>query len=178
MDVPSLLLNLGGKANQGMPKKQFNQLRARFQPKQDPKQKGKPRAIRLGALNNLVVTPQVDIRASTKESTKPVYVDGIRQQDILKNEFGAGGKVGLAFRTPSGHQFGGAAKGQYTKGKIDFPDVLRQFGAPDEQKFGTSGVDWNKITGYYRHPEGYYAEGGYNPATDDWSVKIGLKKRF
>ena len=174
MDVPSLLLNLGGKANQGMPQQQFDQLRARF-----PKQRGMPQAaFRLGALNNLVMRPRVNISGSTTGSRSPVYVDGIRQQDILKNEFGAGGEIGWDFETPSGHRFGGAAQGQYTKGKVDFPDVLRQFGVPDEQKYGTRGVDFNKITGYYSHPEGYYAEGDYNPVTDDYNFMVGLRKSF
>ena len=95
MDVPSLLLNIGGKANQGMPQAAF----------------------RLGALNNLVMRPRVNISGSTTVSRSPVYVDGIRQQDILKNECGAGGEIGWDFETQSGHRFGGAAQGQYTKGQ-------------------------------------------------------------
>jgi hypothetical protein len=174
MDVPSLLLNIGGKANQGMSQQQFNQLRARF-----PKQRGMPQAaFRLGALNNLVMRPRVNISASTTASESPVYIDGAKQENIKQKEFGGGGQIGWDFMTPSGHGFGAAAQGQYTTGKVDFPDVLRQFGVPDEQKFGTSGVDWNKITGYYRHPEGYYAEGDYSPVTDDYNFMVGFRKRF
>jgi hypothetical protein len=174
MDVPSLLLNIGSKANQGMSQQQFNELRARF-----PERKGMPRAqIRLGALGNVVAQPNINISASTTASESPVYIDGAKQENIKQKEFGGGGQIGWDFPTPSGHRFGGAAQGQYTKGKVDFPDVLRQFGVPDEQKYGTRGVDFNKITGYYSHPEGYYAEGDYNPVTDDYNFMVGFRKRF
>ena len=153
---------------------QFNQLRARF-----PDQKGMSRAqIRIGALGDIVAQPNINISGSAKAYQSPVYVDGIKQENIEQKEIGGGGEIGLDFITPSGQKFGASAEGGYTKGKVKFPDVLRQFNAPEEKKYGTRGVDLNKLKAYYRNPEGYYATGDYNPKTDNYNLMFGLRKSF
>ena len=93
-----------------------------------------------------------------------------RNPFVETSEDEAFGKLGIEVLTPEGRRFGIGREANYLEGKMDFSDEARFFGAPESLKYGTDGVEYGNISGYYESPEGYRVEGSYNPDTDDYRV--------
>lgn len=93
-----------------------------------------------------------------------------------RNPFGevsedeAYGKFGVEVVTPEGRRFGIGRDANYFEGKMNFNEEAQFYGAPGSIKYGTDGVEYGNISGYYESPEGYRVEGSYNPETDDYRV--------
>ena len=93
-----------------------------------------------------------------------------RNPFVETSEDEAFGKLGIEVLTPEGRRFGIGREANYLEGKMDFSDEARFFGAPESLKYGTDGVEYGNISGYYESPEGYRVEGSYNPDTDDYRI--------
>ena len=117
-------------------------------------------------ISNLKVkTPVVNIEGSRRTNFPEVRLP--EGSVFLKNRIDqAQGNVGLGVVTPSGIEFGGDVSGRYTKGRIDFPQELQNFGAPESEQYG-SGLTIDQLQGYLNIPVtenlDVNVSGGVNP---------------
>ena len=117
-------------------------------------------------ISNLKVkTPVVNIQGSRRTNFPEVQLP--EGSVFLKNRVDqAQGNVGLGVVTPSGIEFGGDVSGRYTKGRVDFPQELQKFGAPESEQYG-SGLTIDQLQGYLNIPVtenlDVNVSGGVNP---------------
>ena len=117
-------------------------------------------------ISNLKVkTPVVNIQGSRRTNFPEVRLP--EGSVFLKNRIDqAQGNVGLGVVTPSGIEFGGDVSGRYTKGRVDFPQELQKFGAPESEQYGR-GLTIDQLQGYLNVPVtenlDVNVSGGVNP---------------
>ena len=117
-------------------------------------------------LSNLKVkTPVVNIEGSRRTNFPEVQLS--EGSVFLKNRIDqAQGNVGLGVVTPSGIEFGGDVSGSYTKGEVEFPQELQNYGAPESEKYG-GGLTVDQLQAYLNIPVtenlDVNVSGGVNP---------------
>ena len=125
-------------------------------------------------IGGVSVQPKVAIQGSGDVSDIPANFPG-GSGDIRRSNLAASGKLGFDARTEGGYNFGAGVSGNYARGRLEFPE---EFGALPAVKYGTSGVDINEMDAYLNTPSGINLRGSYNPQTDDYYVRAGLKVPF
>ena len=128
-------------------------------------------------IGGVSVVPKINITGSGGIYENPVDSPEI-DADIINSNIGASGKVGFDALTKSGYNFGAGLSGNYSKGLLEFPEELQKFGALPVQKYGTRGIDLNRIDAYLNAPSGLNLRGSYEPKTEDYSVRAGIKVPF
>ena len=111
------------------------------------------------------VIPKANISGSRRTNTPEVELP--EGSVFLNNQIDqAQGNVGLGFVTPSGIEFGGDVRGNYTKGEVKYPQELQNYGAPESEKYG-GGMTIDELQGYINVPVtdnlSVSASGGVNP---------------
>tara|TARA_R110000751_G_scaffold224782_1_gene326774 strand:+ start:361 stop:915 length:555 start_codon:yes stop_codon:yes gene_type:complete len=100
---------------------------------------------------------------------------GIKKNDgVKKSEIGVAGRVGVD-ASKSGFNFGGGVSGRLHRAALKFDQKNQDKGAPKKVKYGTRGIDVNKIDAYLNAPDGWNAKAWYNPQTNDKSIHLGKK---
>ena len=122
-------------------------------------------------IGGVSIEPKINIRGSGGIYDIPVGGDA----KIIREHIDASGKLGFDASTEGGYNFGAGVSGDYVRGRLDYPE---EFGALPVGKYGTSGVDINRIDAYLNTPSGFNVGGSYDPRTEDYSVRAGLKVRF
>ena len=128
-------------------------------------------------VGGISIQPKIYIQGSGGVNKIPVVLpEG--NTEIINSNIDASGKVGFDALTKSGYNFGAGLSGNYSKGLLEFPEELQKFGALPVQKYGTRGIDLNRIDAYLNAPSGLNLRGNYEPQTDDYSVRAGIKVPF
>ena len=123
------------------------------------------------------VQPRIFVSGSRSQGTIPVLLpEG--EVGIEQEEDNIGGKAGLDLSLGD-HRFGGSIGANYSRGALNFPQELQQYGAPSRQEYGTPGIQVNELSANYENlPTGLGVSGSYYPATGDYRVGARLTKRF
>ena len=133
-----------------------------------------PLRVNIGGVS---VEPKIYIQGSGGVNKIPVDLpEG--NTEIINSNIDASGKVGFDALTKSGYNFGAGLSGNYSKGLLEFPEELQKFGALPVEKYGTRGIDVNRIDAYLNAPSGLNLRGSYEPQTEDYSVRAGIKVPF
>ena len=133
-----------------------------------------PLRVNIGGVS---VEPKIYIQGSGGVNKIPVDLpEG--NTEIIHSNIDAFGKVGFDALTKGGYNFGAGASGNYAKGRLEFPEELQKFGALPVENYGTNGIDINRVNAYLNAPSGLNLSGAYDPKTEDYSVRAGLKVPF
>ena len=89
----------------------------------------------------------------------------------------ASGRLGLDALL-NGYRFGGGVRGNWHKGRLDFPGMAQEFGTPSNVEWGSRGVELQGLDAYLQNPAGTRISVGGNPDPENRSFSIYFNKKF